>query len=119
MMVLKADGGQFLLPLDRPGLLELRQAILDGARVVRHPLEAALGQQSLLTVRQVKQAVLQRRGTKIGDQDLHVLSGIDPEDLTGRTATSSHFDFPLPPKVIAAIYPVRTVLRAAEESPGR
>jgi hypothetical protein len=68
----ETDGGQLIFVLNRTGLFEFGQTILNRLRVIRHPLEAAFMEQALGAARKIEQPPLERRATDIGDQDFHI-----------------------------------------------
>src|SRR5437867_3901378 len=68
---LEADGGEVIFFLDVSRVFELKEAIADRFCMIGDTLEAAFVEKPLLAVREIEQAPLKRRGTKIGDQDLH------------------------------------------------
>jgi hypothetical protein len=51
--------------------MEMRQAILNGFRVVRHALEPAFVQERFLPIGKLEQTPFQRRRAKVGDEDFH------------------------------------------------
>jgi hypothetical protein len=72
---LESHRGKVLFVLDGTRLLELGQAIFNRAGVIGDTLKPATGDDPLLIASEIVQAILERCGTKIGNEDFHRAAG--------------------------------------------
>src|SRR6266851_3048919 len=68
---LEADGGQIVFALNPAAAFQFTQALLDDLRIIRDSFEAAARQQAFAAVGELKQPVLQRGRTEVGDENFH------------------------------------------------